>query len=237
MTIEAHADVRRLLLAMRARAEAARLITLQTAAWVDAGDMGDAAAAARAGMMLPVAKTFGAEAAFANADSAIQVLGGAGYVNDWPVERMLRDCRVFSIYEGTTAIQGLDLLQRRIFGEGGRTVLSDIIAHLSPEPAIVASLMDAVASLTTASARVREAASVPFLQLFGLACAEGLLRRASRQGGVLSGRYSALASFFGTQAIGTATLLGAQCKQGSLDLLFDAAFAANLPGRDGLATR
>ena len=102
--IETHAEVRRLLLQMRTRAEAARLIALQTAAWIDQGDAGDAAAAARAAMMLPMAKTICAEAATANADAAIQVLGGAGYVKEWPVERMLRDARVFSIYEGTTAI-------------------------------------------------------------------------------------------------------------------------------------
>ena len=227
VTITAHADVRRLLLGMRARAEAARLIMLQTAAWIDAGDMGDAAAASRAAMMLPVAKTFGAEAAFANADCAIQVLGGAGYVDDWPVERMLRDCRVFSIYEGTTAIQGLDLLQRRILGEDGQTVLSDIIRRLSPDPAITSALLNTTAALAGASVRQREIASVPFLKLIGLACADGLLRRAGREGGVLSEKYSALAAFFGAQAIALATLLVPQCDDQALDPLFNTVYLGN----------
>jgi alkylation response protein AidB-like acyl-CoA dehydrogenase len=81
--INKHAEIRRLLLHVRARAEAARLIALQTAAWVDQGDAGDTGASARAEMMLPVAKTYCAEAAVANADAAIQVLGGAGYVKEW----------------------------------------------------------------------------------------------------------------------------------------------------------
>ena len=54
------------------------------------------------------------------------MLGGAGYVKEWPVERMLRDSRVFAIYEGTTAIQGIDLLQRRVPGQGGDGVLADL---------------------------------------------------------------------------------------------------------------
>ena len=151
--IETHAKVRRLLLQMRTRAEAARLIALQTAAWIDQGDAGDAAAAARAAMMLPMAKTICAEAATANADAAIQVLGGAGYVKEWPVERMLRDARVFSIYEGTTAIQGIDLLQRRVLGQDGDCVLADLLEHLAPQPALAEKIQSLVAWLSRASPR------------------------------------------------------------------------------------
>ncbi|MEI9963768.1 MAG: acyl-CoA dehydrogenase family protein [Caulobacteraceae bacterium] len=58
------------------------------------------AAAALAGWLLPIAKTFGAETAFDTASEAVQVLGGAGYVKDWPVEQYLRDSRVLAIFEG-----------------------------------------------------------------------------------------------------------------------------------------
>jgi hypothetical protein len=60
---------------------------------VGAGDAGDAAASARAKMMLPTAKTFSVEVAVANADATIQVLSGAGHVKECPVLRMLRDPR------------------------------------------------------------------------------------------------------------------------------------------------
>ena len=175
-------------------------------------------------MLLPVAKSFGAEAAFANADAAIQVLGGAGYVKDWPVERMLRDSRVFSIYEGTTAIQGLDLLLRRVLGEGGAGVLRDLLDHLAPG----ADLSDAVGrtatALSEAPARMREAAAAPFLRLLGLACADGLLRRAGRQAGPLAGRYAALAEHHAAEAGTRAAALSARCLRGGLDAAFDAVF-------------
>jgi alkylation response protein AidB-like acyl-CoA dehydrogenase len=222
--ITAHAEVRRLLLATRARAEAARLIALQAAAWVDAGDAGDGAAAARAATLLPVAKTFGAEAAFANADAAIQVLGGAGYVRDWPVERMLRDCRVFSIYEGTTAIQGLDLLLRRVGGEGGAAALRDLLDHVAPGAELADAVSRAASALAEAPARAREAAAVPFLRLLGLACADGLLRRAGQRAGPLAGRYAALAEFHAAEAGTRAEALSARCRRSDLDAAFDAVF-------------
>jgi alkylation response protein AidB-like acyl-CoA dehydrogenase len=225
LRINTHAEVRRLLLAARARAEASRLIALQTAAWVDAGEAGDAAAAARAGMLLPVAKTYGAEAGFENADAAIQVLGGAGCVKDWPVERMLRDCRVFSIYEGTTGIQGLDLLHRRVLGEGGRDVLRDLLDHLAPDPGLAQTVHGAAASLAQVPRRDADAAAVSFLRLLGLACADGLLRRAGRKGGSLAGRYSALAEFHGADAAEYAALLATRCRRGDLDRAYEGVFA------------
>jgi hypothetical protein len=64
--------------------------------------------------LLPVVKTFGAEAAFDTASEAIQVLGGAGYTRDWPIEQALRDARVLAVFEGTSGIQALDLAHRRV---------------------------------------------------------------------------------------------------------------------------
>jgi len=224
--IDTHAEVRRLLLQMRTRAEAARLIALQTAAWVDAGDAGDAAASARAVMMLPMAKTFCAEAAVANADAAIQVLGGAGYVKEWPVERMLRDARVFSIYEGTTAIQGIDLLQRRVLGPGGDGVVADLLEYLAPHPDLAAQLTALIGMLAGAPARSTEAASVPFLRLLALVASDGLLRRAAEHAGPLASRYAALAEFHGVEARRRAALLVDRCRHDDLDAAFDAAFVA-----------
>jgi hypothetical protein len=179
----------------------------------------------RPAMLLPVAKSFGAEAAFANADAAIQVLGGPGYVKDWPVERMLRDCRVFSIYEGTTAIQGLDLLLRRVLGEGGAAVLRDLLDRLAPGAELSDAVSRTAAALSEASARMREAAAAPFLRLLGLACADGLVRRAGRQAGPLAGRYAALAEHHAAEAGTRAAALSARCLRGGLDAAFDAVFS------------
>ena len=119
-----HADVQRMLLGMASRVAALRGVILAAAVAADRSRLESDPAvreeqAALAGWLLPIAKTFGGEIAFDTASDAIQVLGGAGYVRDWPVEQMLRDCRVFTVFEGTSGIQALDLLQRRLRGRDG----------------------------------------------------------------------------------------------------------------------
>lgn len=117
--IDSHPDVRRQLLEMDARAQLLRALILATANFADmalAGSDEDQRKADEALVqyLLPIIKTAGAHAAFHNASGAIQVLGGAGYTREWPVEQMLRDARVLSVFEGTSGIQALDLLHRRV---------------------------------------------------------------------------------------------------------------------------
>ena len=64
---------------------------------------------------MSLVKTFGGETGFGAADICIQVLGGAGYTREWPLERTLRDARALTTYEGTTGIQALDVLTRRLW--------------------------------------------------------------------------------------------------------------------------
>ena len=78
---------------------------------------GDKTAQALAGWLLPIIKTSGGEIAFEAASGAIQVLGGAGYTAEWPIEQALRDARVLTIFEGTTGIQSLDLVHRRLLAD------------------------------------------------------------------------------------------------------------------------
>lgn len=224
VSINEHAEVQRLLLSSRIRAEAARLIALETASAVDAGNAGDDMAKEQAGMLLPLGKSFGADAAFANASAAIQVLGGAGYVNDWPVERMLRDCRIFSIYEGTTAIQGLDLLQRRVLGRAGPVPLERLLSHLEPDAELARLVQDVTADLATTSPAVREAAAVPFMEILGIVAADGLLRRAGRQAGPLADRYGAMAEFHAVEAQSRCTALADRCSRGDIGPSFDRIF-------------
>lgn len=120
-----HADVQRQLLGQVARVEVLRGLALTVANHADLAlhetdDAARADAAALVQWLLPILKTSGGEFATENADAAIQVLGGAGYTRDWPVEQALRDARVLSIFEGTTGIQALDLLHRRLLRGDGR---------------------------------------------------------------------------------------------------------------------
>lgn len=117
-----HPDVQRQLLELTARTEMLRGLILSAANIADvAAHDADPAKRADAGALvqwlLPIVKTFGADAAFANASGAIQVLGGAGYTRQWPVEQALRDARVLSVFEGTSGIQALDLVHRRVLRE------------------------------------------------------------------------------------------------------------------------
>lgn len=113
--IATHPDVQRQLAAMRGRTELLRAVILHLAACLDrARAEADAEAAALAQFLLPLAKAHGAETGFDVAHAAIQVLGGAGYTRDWPLEQTLRDIRVAAIYEGTTGMHGIDFVERRL---------------------------------------------------------------------------------------------------------------------------
>ena len=125
LPIAEHADVQRMLMGMASRVEVLRGLVLAAAVQADLGRLepdkaAREAAQALTGWLLPIAKTWGGETAFDTASDAIQVLGGAGYVRDWPVEQSLRDSRVFTIFEGTSGIQALDLLHRRLRRDEGR---------------------------------------------------------------------------------------------------------------------
>ncbi|MDF0602545.1 acyl-CoA dehydrogenase family protein [Psychromarinibacter sp. C21-152] len=115
-----HPDVRRQLLAMSSRIDLFRLALLEAACTADLSDEADMARLNA--WMLPLVKNFGGEMAFDTAHAAIQVLGGAGFTKDYPVEQYLRDARVFTIYEGTTGMQGQDFLLRQSLAEDGRAL-------------------------------------------------------------------------------------------------------------------
>jgi alkylation response protein AidB-like acyl-CoA dehydrogenase len=122
--IAEHPDVRRMLLTMRARTEAIRALTLETALQLDLAEHAtDAGARARAlGLaqwLLPICKAWGSDTGFDVANLAIQVHGGHGYVKESGVEQYVRDVRIAGIYEGTNGIQAIVLLQRKLVGDAG----------------------------------------------------------------------------------------------------------------------
>lgn len=113
--IAQHAGVAKILARMRANTEVLRAASLELATALDGARAGDKTAGTFASWMLPMFKTFGGETGIGAADAGIQVLGGAGYTKEWPLERALRDTRITTIYEGTTGIQALDFLTRRLW--------------------------------------------------------------------------------------------------------------------------
>ncbi len=117
-----HPDVKRMLLAQKAYAEGALALVLYAGRLIDEERSApDADARGQAGALLslltPVAKTWPSEWGLAANDLAIQVHGGYGYTRDFDVEQLYRDNRLNPIHEGTTGIQGLDLLGRKILRE------------------------------------------------------------------------------------------------------------------------
>ncbi len=111
-----HADVRRMLLEQKAYAEGAVALCLYCARLVDEDDAG---ARSLLALLTPVAKTWPSEFGLAANDGAIQVHGGYGYTRDFDVEQLYRDNRLNAIHEGTTGIQGMDLLSRKLLRDQG----------------------------------------------------------------------------------------------------------------------
>ncbi|MGE5135683.1 MAG: acyl-CoA dehydrogenase [Gemmatimonadota bacterium] len=115
-----HPDVRRLLMLQKAYAEGMRALVLFTASLQDAIQVAtargeqDEQAAALNDLLLPLVKGVGSERAYEMLTASLQTFGGSGFLQDYPIEQYIRDAKIDSLYEGTTAIQGLDLFFRKI---------------------------------------------------------------------------------------------------------------------------
>ncbi|MBF6301957.1 acyl-CoA dehydrogenase [Nocardia amamiensis] len=125
VTITHHADVRRSLMMQKAYVEGLRAIYLYTA-----GHQNDAVAqhisgadselAARVNdLLLPIVKGVGSERAYQYLTESLQTLGGSGFLQDYPIEQYIRDAKIDSLYEGTTAIQAQDFFFRKIARDRG----------------------------------------------------------------------------------------------------------------------
>jgi 3-(methylthio)propanoyl-CoA dehydrogenase len=121
-----HPDVRRMLLEMKAHVEGIRALLVKLAMHLDkakllAGQDDEQAAYHRGQVELltPLVKAYASDQSFRLCAQAIQVYGGAGYCQDYPVEQYARDSKIFSIYEGTNHIQAMDLVGRKMGQAGG----------------------------------------------------------------------------------------------------------------------
>lgn len=117
-------DVRRMLAAMKGDIFAARAIALACAVAIDLQTAtGDPAHAARAALLTPIAKAFGTETGIRVSESAMQVYGGMGFIEETGIAQYYRDVRVTAIYEGTNGIQALDLVGRKL-ADGGKAAFA-----------------------------------------------------------------------------------------------------------------
>ncbi|MCX4096292.1 acyl-CoA dehydrogenase [Nocardia sp. alder85J] len=125
VTITHHPDVRRSLAMQKAYAEGLRAIYLYTAAHQDVVvaeqvSGADAELAARVNdLLLPIVKGVGSERAYQYLTESLQTLGGSGFLQDYPIEQYIRDSKIDSLYEGTTAIQAQDFFFRKIARDRG----------------------------------------------------------------------------------------------------------------------
>lgn len=119
-----HADVRRMLLFQKAVVEGSYSLLMQCSQYADIARCDTGQAAEDAHLLLelltPIAKSYPSEFGIQAVSAGMQVLGGAGYTDDFPLEQYYRDIRVNAIYEGTTTIHGIDLLGRKITLNKGR---------------------------------------------------------------------------------------------------------------------
>ncbi|MGH8253094.1 MAG: acyl-CoA dehydrogenase [Steroidobacteraceae bacterium] len=215
-----HPDVARMLLSMRASIEAMRALALYAALQFDfsealPSEKAQRIALLRGELLIPIVKGWCTEYAFELISQALQVHGGMGYIEETGIAQILRDVRITTIYEGTTAIQANDLLGRKLGRDGGaamRALLDEIEAELreigadagrdaarAELPVVVAAVREAVSTLRATTTMllsqlesvpaVAYAVSVPYLRLCGFVLGGWLMARAANIAALrLSGR-------------------------------------------------
>ncbi|WP_224387550.1 acyl-CoA dehydrogenase [Pseudonocardia sp. ICBG1293] len=135
VTITHHPDVRRSLMLQKAYAEGMRAVYIYTATFQDRVRLGDEGSGISTelaekvnDLLLPIVKGVGSERATEQLVQSLQTLGGSGFLQDYPIEQYIRDAKIDSLYEGTTAIQSQDFLFRKIVRDNGQA-----LAHVAGE--------------------------------------------------------------------------------------------------------
>lgn len=257
--ISRHPDVRRMLLSMKSRIEAMRALALYVALQKDlahsagASDGQSACAKARMELLVPVMKGWLTESAQQVTADALQVFGGMGFIEETGAAQYVRDARILTIYEGTTAIQANDLVGRKTLRDNGAAALRLIDEMLDDAAALrqadhqkahrlAAQLQAAGGAVRGVVAWMLEAqghapravyaGAVPYLMLWGALCGGWLharrLQASLRQGGEGLAPVAASAAFFGDfQLAGAPALANAITEGGnSIDACPDAAWLA-----------
>ncbi|WP_322937225.1 acyl-CoA dehydrogenase [Nocardioides bizhenqiangii] len=129
VTITHHPDVRRSLMTQKSYAEGMRSLVLYTATVQDRVQLAEKGsdeyklAAALNDLLLPIVKGYGSERSWTLLGTeSLQTLGGSGFLQEYPIEQYVRDAKIDTLYEGTTAIQGMDFFFRKIVKDGGQAL-------------------------------------------------------------------------------------------------------------------
>ena len=180
-TIVDHADVRRMLMEMKADLLASRAILLSCAQAIDMQTAtGEAGWAARAAFLTPIAKAFGTDTGIRVSETGVQVHGGMGFIEESGAAQYYRDVRVTAIYEGTNGIQSMDLVARKMLdgGEMAFALIDEIEEQAerarATHPNMAEAVWQACESLREATEWLvaqqdmqdRFAGSVPYLRAF-----------------------------------------------------------------------
>ena len=199
-----HPDVRRMLMTMRAYTEACRAMALVAAAASDAAHHHPDAESRKENQLfyeflVPLVKGYSTEMSIEVASLGVQVHGGMGFIEETGAAQYLRDARILTIYEGTTAIQANDLVGRKTARDGGRTALAiaaqirattaELSKRNSPEASAMAKRLSAaleafedvvrfVVERTRSNPNAVFAGSVPYLMLAGNVVAGWQMARA-----------------------------------------------------------
>ncbi|WP_369234530.1 acyl-CoA dehydrogenase [Streptomyces sp. R21] len=143
VTITHHPDVRRSLMTQKAYAEGMRSLVLYTASVQDDIQVKEAAGEDTAtlealnDLLLPIVKGYGSEKGYEQLAQSLQTFGGSGFLQEYPIEQYIRDAKIDTLYEGTTAIQGQDYFFRKIVRNQGaalNSVAEDIKKFLAVGP-------------------------------------------------------------------------------------------------------
>lgn len=153
-----HPDVRRMLLTQKAFSEGGRMLIYCAAQLVDIENTkgeGSEESNELLGFLTPIAKAFLTEVGFESANMGMQCFGGHGYISEWGMEQNVRDARIAMLYEGTTGIQSLDLLARKVLMTKGESLkkFTKIIHKFCEENKENEAVKELVESLVDANTR------------------------------------------------------------------------------------
>jgi alkylation response protein AidB-like acyl-CoA dehydrogenase len=242
-----HADIRRMLLTMKALTQAARMICYATARELDIAHLSNdeserKAALDKAALLTPLAKAFSTDIANEVATLGIQVHGGMGFVEETGAAQYFRDARILPIYEGTNGIQAIDLVTRKLPLDSGGVVarylseLADVIANVRasnrPEFGVMAQrLTEALTGLQTATLwmglmlksepEAALASATPYLRLMSLTAGGTYLAKGALAEDAASPRV-AVARFFAENLLTETTGLSESVQSGANSVLVDA---------------
>jgi 3-(methylthio)propanoyl-CoA dehydrogenase len=190
VAIAQHADVKRMLLTMRAQIEAGRALAYEAVLALDATKAGDKAAQAKVEIMTPIVKSWCTDMACEVTSLGVQIHGGMGFIEETGAAQYYRDARILPIYEGTNGIQAADLAFRKVLRDGGMVagVYIDMLEKQIPAAekklfeAVLKSLRQATKLLVEKGAAKDmdfvAAASAPYLKAFGIIVGGVLMARA-----------------------------------------------------------